>query len=154
MNSVKTSYFRKKITDCFYLALALVIVMLQVACKKNAETIGTGQLVLEGYLYQGEKVDSIHFTSSLSFESLDTVYPAVLGAQASIIWNGKSYALQSIGGGYYNCADSNLLVIVCFFRMFVKQGQNRILKLWFVKRFNQFGNFRFFLFGHLAIFKI
>ncbi len=112
MNSDKTSDFRKKITDFLNITLALVIVMFQGACKKNAEITGTCQLVLEGYLYQGEKVDSIHFTSSLSFESLDTVYPAVLDAQASISWNGKSYALQSIGGGYYNCADSNLVVMV------------------------------------------
>jgi hypothetical protein len=81
-------------------------------CNKNLSSADNSKLVLEGYLFQGEVVDSIHITKTVSFESIDTVYPPVSDAQVVITWNNKSFTLQSIGKGYYNCNDNNLKVNV------------------------------------------
>ena len=81
-------------------------------CNKNLSNADNSKLVLEGYLFQGEVVDSVHITKTVSFESNDTVYPPVTDAQVVITWNNKPYTLQSIGKGYYNCNDNNLKIKV------------------------------------------
>lgn len=95
-----------------YLTIAVIIFLSFTSCKKNIGETGSGQVVLEGYLFQGEIVDSIHLTQTISFESSDTIYPPVSDAQVVITWNSKSYTLQSIGNGYYNCNDNSLEVKV------------------------------------------
>lgn len=81
-------------------------------CNKNLSNADDSKLVLEGYLFQGEVVDSVHITKTVSFESTDTVYPPVSNAQVVITWNNKPFTLQSIGKGYYNCNDNNLKIKV------------------------------------------
>lgn len=92
----------------FCLVMVEIILLSLNSCNKNNEVTGSSQIILEGYLFQGETVDSIHLTKTVTFESTDTIYPPVSDAQVVITWNGKSYALQSIGNGYYNCNDSSL----------------------------------------------
>ncbi|MEI7423189.1 MAG: DUF4249 family protein [Prolixibacteraceae bacterium] len=81
-------------------------------CNKNLGNADNSKIVLEGYLFQGEVVDSVHITKTVSFESSDTVYPPVSDAQVVITWNNKPFTLQSIGKGYYNCNDNNLKIKV------------------------------------------
>ena len=81
-------------------------------CNKNLSNTDNSKLILEGYLFQGEVVDSVHITKTVSFESNDTVYPPVSDAQVVITWNNKPFPLQSIGKGYYNCNDNNLKIKV------------------------------------------
>ena len=68
-------------------------------CNKNLENADNSKIVLEGYLFQGEVVDSVHITKTVSFESSVTVYPPVSDAQVVITWNNKPFTLQSIGKG-------------------------------------------------------
>jgi Domain of unknown function (DUF4249) len=81
-------------------------------CNKNLGNADNGKIVVEGYLYQGEVVDSVHITKTVSFESSDTIYPPVSDAQVVITWNNKPFTLKSIGNGYYNCNDNNLKIKV------------------------------------------
>jgi Domain of unknown function (DUF4249) len=90
--------------------IALLFVMMLTACKKIISNDFRNLVVLEGYLFQDEKVDSIHLTKCLSFESEDTVYTPVDDAQISLNWQNNQYVLQNIGNGYYNHSGSDLLI--------------------------------------------
>lgn len=72
------------------------------SCEKLSNSNNNNQLVLSGYLYQDENVDSIHLVKSLPFSSQDTVYEPVEGAKATITWNNQDYVLDDIGNGYYS----------------------------------------------------
>jgi hypothetical protein len=109
MKSISNRSYQQHITSCITLILILLFIS---SCKKSTDSTGSSQLVLEGYLFQGEVVDSIHLTNSVSFESTDTTYPPVNDASIMINWNGKSYSLVGIGGGYYNSNDSRLSIEV------------------------------------------
>jgi hypothetical protein len=90
----------------------LLSVLMITSCEENNSGTNTDRLVvLEGYLYQGEPVDSIHLTQTASFESEDTIYAPVTDALVAIKWNDNQYVLQNIGNGYYSYTGSDLQVI-------------------------------------------
>lgn len=78
------------------------------SCEKLSETNNNNLLVLSGYLYQDEPVDSIKVVKSLSLSSQDTVYESVEGAKAAITWNNKEFVLTDIGNGYYSYHGDDL----------------------------------------------
>jgi hypothetical protein len=80
------------------------------SCEKSTTTDFDNLLVLEGYLFQNEKVDSIHLTKCLSFDSEDTVYSPVDDAQITLNWDNNQYLLENIGNGYYNYNGNDLLI--------------------------------------------
>lgn len=92
------------------IALAIPLVLIFASCEKSTITDVDNLLVLEGYLFQNEKVDSIHLTKCLSFATEDTVYTPVDGAQISLNWNNQQYLLKNIGNGYYSYFGDNLLI--------------------------------------------
>jgi hypothetical protein len=80
----------------------LLTVISVVGCTKNENYQNSDNLiVLEGYLYQGSPVDSIHITKAVTFESEDTIYPPVNDASVYIEWNDKKYELENIDSGFY-----------------------------------------------------
>jgi len=89
---------------------ALLIISIIISCKKNDADSNADLIVINGYLYEGAPVDSIHLAKTVSFESTDTIYPPVTDARVSISWNNNTFDLQSIGNGYYNYPGSDLLV--------------------------------------------
>jgi hypothetical protein len=90
----------------------LLSILILTGCEENnSETNSDRLVVLEGYLYQGEPVDSIHLTQTVSFESEDTIYTPVTDALVAIKWNDNQYVLQNIGNGYYSYSGSDLQVI-------------------------------------------
>jgi len=90
----------------------LLSILIITSCEENNSGTNTDRLVvLEGYLYQGEPVDSIHLTQTVSFESEDTIYTPVTDALVAIKWNDNQYVLQNIGNGYYSYTGSDLQVI-------------------------------------------
>jgi hypothetical protein len=85
--------------------------LLILSCEKEDKTnSASSQVVLEGYLFQNEPVDSIHLTLSLPFESTDTVYTPINNASVVIFWNNKQYVLENIGNGYYSDTGDSLLI--------------------------------------------
>jgi hypothetical protein len=85
--------------------------LLHLSCETEEKTnSASSQVVLEGYLFQNEPVDSIHLTLSLPFESTDTVYLPVNDAIVTIQWNNEVYVLESVGNGYYNYMGDSLMV--------------------------------------------
>ena len=68
--------------------------------------------MLEGYLYQGSPVDSIHLTKAVTFDSGDTIYPPVNDASVYIEWNNIKYELANIDNGYYKYSGIDLNVKV------------------------------------------
>ncbi len=80
-------------------------------CEEDESNSVQELTVLEGYLFQGEPVDSIHLTKTVSFESGDTIYPPVTDAQVEIIWNDIHYELDHIGNGYYSYYGDALSVV-------------------------------------------
>jgi hypothetical protein len=90
----------------------LLSILIITSCEDNNSAPNTdGLVVLEGYLYKGEPVDSIHLTQTVSFESKDTIYTPVTDAQVAIKWNGTQHVLQNIGNGYYSYTGSDLQII-------------------------------------------
>jgi hypothetical protein len=104
----------KKIkTLLFNLHTVLVVTIFVAGC--NESTISTDdavQVVVEGYLYQGEKIDSIHLTKTVSFESGDSIFPPITDATLTITSNNNRYTLQNIGNGYYNYPETDLSINV------------------------------------------
>jgi hypothetical protein len=92
------------------LFIILLFILMLTSCKKSIPGDFNNLVVLEGYLFQDEKVDSIHLTKCLSFESEDTVYTPVDDAHISLSWQNNLYNLQNIGNGYYNYSGSELLI--------------------------------------------
>lgn len=79
-------------------------------CEIKEENTENSLLVVEGYLFQGEPVDSVHLTLTLPFESSDTVFEPVTEAGISIYWDGRQYILDNIGNGYYSYSGEGLSV--------------------------------------------
>jgi hypothetical protein len=92
----------------FLLALLISILL---SCEKLSNSNNDNQLVLNGYLYQDEKVDSIHLVKSIPLSSQDTVYEPVVGAKATITWNNQDYVLNDILNGYYSYTGDDLHII-------------------------------------------
>lgn len=87
----------------------LLTVISVFSCTKNETSQNNDNLiVLEGYLYQGSPVDSIHLTKAVTFDSGDTIYPPVNDASVYIEWNNKKYELQSIDSGFYKYPGTDL----------------------------------------------
>jgi hypothetical protein len=90
--------------------LVISSVLIITSCERSSITDIDDLLVLEGYLFQNEKVDSIHLVKSLPFATEDTVYTPVDDAQVSLLWNNQQYLLNSIGNGYYSYFGNNLSI--------------------------------------------
>jgi hypothetical protein len=90
--------------------IAFSIILALYSCEKLSNSSNSSLLVLNGYLYQDEKIDSIYLVKSLPFSSTDTVYEPVEGAISSISWNSRKYVLTDIGKGYYSYEGSDLTV--------------------------------------------
>jgi len=94
------------------ISIAVPFILMIASCEKSTMTDFDNLLVLEGYLFQDEKVDSIHLTKSLSFATDDTVYTPVDDAQITLFWDNNQYQLENIGNGYYNYNGNDLLIKV------------------------------------------
>lgn len=90
--------------------LIVTLALIITSCEKNSIIDINDILVLEGYLFQNEKVDSIHLVKSLPFATEDTVYTSVNDAQISLFWNNQQYLLDCIGNGYYSYPGDNLSI--------------------------------------------
>ena len=93
------------------LLIGCFFIFLTTGCEEDNSNSVRELIVLEGYLFQGEPVDSIHLTKTVSFESGDTIYPSVTDAQVEITWNNIQFDLQSIGNGYYRYNGDALTVV-------------------------------------------
>ena len=95
----------------FLLIIVWGFILLLTGCEDDENSSVQKLTVLEGYLFQGLPVDSIHLTKTVSFESGDTIYPPVTDARVEIIWNNIQYELDNIGNGYYSYTGNALSVI-------------------------------------------
>lgn len=91
-------------------AITVLFILMIASCEKSTMSDFDNLLVLEGYLFQDEKVDSIHLTKCLSFATEDTVYTPVDDAQVTINWTNNQYLLENIGNGYYSYNGNDLLI--------------------------------------------
>ena len=69
------------------ISIAVPFILMLASCERSTMTDFDDLLVLEGYLFQDEKVDSIHLTKFLSFATDDTVYTPVDDAQIILFWD-------------------------------------------------------------------
>jgi hypothetical protein len=90
--------------------LIILLVIIIASCEKSTINDIDDLLILEGYLFQNEKVDSIHLVKSLPFATEDTVYTPVDDAQVSLFWNDQQYSLINIGNGYYSYFGDDLFI--------------------------------------------
>ncbi len=93
-----------------HIIILIPFLLIFASCEKTSVSDFDNLLVLEGYLFQDEKVDSIHLSKCLSFASEDTVYTPVNDAEISIIWNNSKYLLGNTGNGYYSYHGSDLFI--------------------------------------------
>lgn len=93
-----------------YITLLLPCLLIFASCEKISVSDFDNLLVLEGYLFQDEKVDSIHLSKCLSFASEDTVYTPVDDAEITITWDNNKFLLVNAGNGYYNYNGSDLFI--------------------------------------------
>ena len=92
------------------LAFAVPLFLMFVSCEKNKISDFDNLLVLEGYLFQDENVDSIHLTKCLSFASEDTIYAPVDDAEIILTCDDNQYLLENIGNGYYSYKGNDLFI--------------------------------------------
>jgi hypothetical protein len=79
------------------------------SCTKSELSHNSDDLiVLEGYLYQGSPVDSIHLTKAVAFDSGDTIYPPVNDATVYIEWKNNKYGIENINNGFYKYPGNDL----------------------------------------------
>jgi hypothetical protein len=90
----------------------LFLAFLIAGCTNTEDVQKDDLVVVEGYLFQGEQVDSIHLTNTVSFNSGDTIYPPVTDATVTIKNNSNDYVLKNIGNGYYSYDGTGLQIIV------------------------------------------
>jgi Domain of unknown function (DUF4249) len=92
--------------------IAIVISLVFAGCEKEHLSNGHSDLiVVEGYLYAGQPVDSIRLSQVVYFNSSDTVFHGVSTAAVSIIGNGTTYKLQpSVNQGYYYYPGNDLAI--------------------------------------------
>jgi hypothetical protein len=95
-----------------YLYIIVVLVFMFFSCRKEETENIDNLIVVDAYLYEGEPVDSIYLSKSISYESSDTVYPPVTDAKVVITWNHVQYTLDSIGNGYYSYKGTDLYIKV------------------------------------------
>lgn len=92
--------------------IAIIISVFFAGCEKEPLSNGHSDLiVVEGYLYAGQPVDSIRLSQVVYFNSADTVFQGVSNAIVSIIANGTAYNLQpSVNQGYYYYPGNDLAI--------------------------------------------
>jgi hypothetical protein len=93
-----------------YIILSLLLFLICTSCENNSIEAPGYLIVLKGYLFQNEKVDSIHVVMSLPFESLDTVYTPVDDATIVLSHNNQQLRLVNIENGYYNYPGEDLSI--------------------------------------------
>lgn len=77
-------------------------IFLLFACEKQSiENIETKTAVVEGYLYDGQPVDSLKITQSFSYSQLDTNVISLDGLDVILSESANQYPLTSIGNGIY-----------------------------------------------------
>jgi len=70
------------------------------------------KIVVEAFLFEGEKVDDIRLTKLLAYGGDDTIPQPINDAEIDIIWQGTSYRLENTNdSGYYNYPGIDLQVI-------------------------------------------
>lgn len=96
-----------------YTAFFLILALTAYGCKENNITESENQkLVVEAFLYAGEKVENIRLTKTLSLGSEDTLAPPVSNAQVVLYKNGVAYTLSPNphSSGYYMYNGSDLSI--------------------------------------------
>jgi hypothetical protein len=93
-----------------HITVLVSFLLILASCEQNSVSDFDNLLVLEGYLFQDEKVDSIHLSKCLSFASEDTIYTPVDDAEINIIRDNNRFLLVNAGNGYYNYNGSDLLI--------------------------------------------
>ena len=91
----------KKISE--YLLLCLFIALM--SCTEENPLINQDQFVISAFIYEGQPVDDIEVTSTLSLGASDSIAPPIEDASVSLLRNGISYALDpdpSRPGYYYS----------------------------------------------------
>ena len=86
--------------------LVLFIVFIALACEKQSiEDIETKTAVVEGYLHNGQSVDSLKITQSFSYSQLDTNVISLNGLNVLLSESTNQYALTSLGNGIYQNSE-------------------------------------------------
>jgi hypothetical protein len=95
----------------FILLATLMLIIF--SCKKEDISSDTDKIVVEAFLYQGEKVEKIRLKSMIAYGGKDTVAQPINDAEIDIIWKNKRFRLQNSPGdsGYYHYPNSDLQII-------------------------------------------
>jgi hypothetical protein len=87
--------------------------VLHFSCKKEDISSDADKIVVEAFLYEGEKVEKIRLKSMIAYGGKDTLAKPINDAEIDIIWKNKRYRLQNSPGdsGYYHYPNSDLQII-------------------------------------------
>jgi len=92
--------------------LIIALFLFIVGCEKEKLSNGhSDMIVVQGYLYMGEPVDSIRLSQVVLLNSGDTLFHGITDATVIIGCDGTAYTLvSSEKEGYYHCTDASLKV--------------------------------------------
>jgi hypothetical protein len=92
--------------------IAAILLLTIISCEKEKLSNGHSDLiVVQGYLYMGEAIDSIRLSQAVLLNSADTLFHGITDATVTISCDGTAYTLvSSEKEGYYHCTDAGLKV--------------------------------------------
>ena len=93
-----------------YFNIIFSIFIVLSACETNSDKDENDILVLQAYLYQDEPVTGISLSHTISFQSNDTLYKQLRGAEIYITWNGSDYFMATDEDGYYYYPGEDLQI--------------------------------------------
>ena len=95
------------------------------ACEKqNIEDIETKTAVIEGYLYDGQSVDSLKITQSFSYSQMDTNVITLDELDVILSESTNQYPLTSIGNGIYQNSEVTIEQDKSYRLEFVWEGES------------------------------
>lgn len=95
------------------LIIAVAAILIITSCEKEklGNSQGDNMIVVQGYLYAGQTVDSIRLSQTVLLNSVDTLFQGITNASVSIGCNGTIYPLTATPNmpGYYH-SDPALVI--------------------------------------------
>src|SRR5438034_993212 len=90
---------------------AAILITALIGCDTLPTIPNTQQLVIQAYLYAGERVSDIHITGSLPLGDTTALATPINDASVVLIKHGVRYALTRAPGdsGYYEYKAANLV---------------------------------------------
>lgn len=93
-----------------HLLFLFIPAFLLVSCTKETP-LQTDKVVVEAFLFAGQKIDDVRLTTIVPFGGNDTISKPINNADVFIYWQNKAYKLQNTNdSGYYHYPGNDLTI--------------------------------------------